>query len=80
MLYSSTKVATRRFVRHLENLGTATPLFNDIYFRSQVMSQLGGSTALCYVMTDWFNFRLQAIIHKSVERQLIKRLKKTVIV
>ena len=41
MLNSSTKVVTSRFVRHLENLGT-TPLFNDTYFRSRVMSQLGG--------------------------------------
>ena len=43
MAYSSMKVATRRFDSHLQNLGT-TPLFNDTYFRSRVMSQLGDST------------------------------------
>ena len=46
MLCSSTEVAMRRFDRHLENLRTMTPLFNDIYFRSGVMSQLGGSTVI----------------------------------
>ena len=56
MLYSSTKVATRRFVRHLENLGTTTPLFNDIYFRSRVMSQLGGSTVVGSVLSHQWLF------------------------
>ena len=45
MLYSSTKVETCSFICHLENLGT-TPLFNDIYFRSQVMLELGGCTVI----------------------------------
>ena len=31
---------------------------------------------LGYVMTNWFNFQLQAITHKNVERQVIKSLKK----
>ena len=44
MLYNSTKFATSRFGRHLENLRTTTPLFNDIYFRSRVMLLLGGCT------------------------------------
>ena len=44
MLCSSTKVATRWFVRHLENLRATTLLFNNIYFWSRVMLQLGGST------------------------------------
>ena len=29
-----------------------------------------------YVMTDWFNFRLQAFTHKSDDRQVIESLKK----
>ena len=49
MLFSSMKVATRRFVRHLENLRPTTPLLNDIYVRSRVMSQLGGSTVIYLV-------------------------------
>ena len=49
MLYSSTKVATRWFVRHLENLGTTTPLFNDIYFRTRVMLQLRGHCINYYI-------------------------------
>ena len=41
---------------------------------------IGWLMILEYVMTDWFNFRLQAITHKIVERQVIKSLKKIEIV
>ena len=41
---------------------------------------IGWLIILEYVMTDWFNFRLQTITHKSVERQVIKSLKKIEIV
>ena len=49
MLYSSTKVVTRQFVRHLENLRTTTSLFNDIYFQSRVVTQLGGCTVYFFM-------------------------------
>ena len=54
MLYSSTKVATHRFFSHLENLITATPLFNDIYFRPRVMWHLGGFAV--FIKGSFFKF------------------------
>ena len=69
MLYSSTKVATRRFVRHLENLGTMTPVFNDIYFESRVMSQLGGCTVVSYLTREGFRKREILVNYKRAQNK-----------
>ena len=60
MLYSSTKVMAPQFGRYLENIRTTTPLFNDIYFRFLVISQLGGCAVygisalpMIYILIMW---------------------------